>query len=161
MRLTESLGTQDRRLAIAFSEWSRDRYRWNVPAGHVRLLADVIAGLEVAIRHFSTPDSAVIVPTPAYMPFLTVPVALGRDVIQVPMSVQDGRYVHDLEALDRAFEAGGNLLVLCNPHNPIGRVRPDLTTAKRVCTVESTGMPTNISNPPGASKGGSEGMISR
>ena len=110
------------RMSVAFSEWSRDRYRWDIPAENVRPLADVIAGLEIAIQHFSAPGSAVIVPTPAYMPFLTVPGALGRDLIQVPMAVQDGRHVYDLDALDAAFEAGGNLLVLCNPHNPIGRV---------------------------------------
>ncbi|QTE29405.1 MalY/PatB family protein [Pengzhenrongella sicca] len=111
-----------RRMSSAFSNWARDRYRWVVPADNVRPLADVISGLEVAIRYFSAPGSAVIVPTPAYMPFLTVPGALDRDLIQVPMAVQDGRYVYDLDALDSAFRAGGNLLVLCNPHNPVGRV---------------------------------------
>jgi cystathionine beta-lyase len=38
------------------------------------------------------------------------------------MAVDDGRYVYDLDALDAAYDAGGSLLVLCNPHNPIGRV---------------------------------------
>jgi cystathionine beta-lyase len=56
------------------------------------------------------------------MPFLIVPPELGRDVIQVPMAFDNGRYVYDLEALDAAYRAGGDLLVLCNPHNPIGRV---------------------------------------
>ncbi len=45
-----------------------------------------IKGLEVAIEHFSRPGSAVILPTPAYMPFLTVPGLLGREIIQVPSS---------------------------------------------------------------------------
>jgi len=115
-------GAVARRLSVAYSRWARDRYRWDVSADDVRPLADVIAGLEMAIRHFSTPGSAVIVPTPAYMPFLTVPGALGRELIQVPMVSHSGRYVYDLDALDAAFAAGGNLLVLCNPHNPVGRV---------------------------------------
>jgi cystathionine beta-lyase len=38
------------------------------------------------------------------------------------MAIQGGRYVYDLDALEAAYRAGGNLLVLCNPHNPIGRV---------------------------------------
>ncbi|MGV8965818.1 MAG: MalY/PatB family protein [Cellulomonas sp.] len=117
--LPPAVGT---RMSVAFSRWALDRYAWDVPPENVRPVADVIAGLTNAIQHFSTPGSAVIVPTPAYMPFLTVPGALGRELIQTPMAVRDGRYVYDLDALDEAFRAGGNLLVLCNPHNPVGRV---------------------------------------
>jgi cystathionine beta-lyase len=51
-----------------------------------------------------------------------VPPALGREVIQVPMATDGGRPVYDLDALDAAYRAGGSLLILCNPHNPIGRV---------------------------------------
>ena len=63
-----------------------------------------------------------ILPTPAYMPFLTVPPRLGRQIIQVPMVTGNGRFVLDLEGIDAAFEQGGRLLILCNPCNPVGRV---------------------------------------
>jgi len=82
----------------------------------------VMAGLVAAMHHFSAPGAPVILPTPAYMPFLKVPLEHGREIIQLPMAWADGRWVYDLEALDAAFRAGGSLLVLCNPHNPIGRV---------------------------------------
>ncbi|MDX6298944.1 MAG: cysteine-S-conjugate beta-lyase [Nocardioidaceae bacterium] len=118
--LPEHLAT---RLAEAWCGFARDRYGWEVPPERVRPLADVMAGFQSAVEHFSTPGSAVILPTPAYMPFLFVPATLGRKVIQVPMATdEDGRSVYDLAALDAAFAAGGNLLVLCNPHNPVGRV---------------------------------------
>lgn len=109
-------------LSHACADWSSSVYGWDIPPERVRPLADVIAGLQAAIEHFSRPGSPVILPTPAYMPFLTVPPAAGRDVIQVPMARDGGRYVYDLDDLDAAFRAGGNLLILCNPHNPIGRV---------------------------------------
>jgi cystathionine beta-lyase len=111
-----------RGMAAACARWTGDRYGWHVDPVDVRPLADVIAGLQAAVEHFSRPGSPVVLPTPAYMPFLTVPPALGREVIEVPMVVRDGRYGYDLDALDAAFRAGGHLLVLCNPHNPIGRV---------------------------------------
>jgi cystathionine beta-lyase len=117
--LPDRLVTQ---LSQAWAGWARDRYGWDVPPEWVRPLGDVVAGLEVAIEHFSKPGAPVILPTPAYMPFLFVPEGLGRRVIQVPLAVADGRYVYDLDALDAAFRAGGDLLVLCNPHNPTGRV---------------------------------------
>ncbi len=93
----------------------------------MRPLGDVIAGLQATIEHFTAPGSAVIVSTPAYMPFLTVPEVMGREQVEVPMAVETGpdgreRYVHDLDALDAAVAAGAGLLVLCNPHNPVGRV---------------------------------------
>src|SRR4051812_37413182 len=110
------------RMAEAWSDWALSTYGGKVAAAWVRPLADVMAGLQAALDFFSTPGAPVILPTPAYMPFLTVPPALGRQVIEVPMALQDGRYAYDLNALDAAYRAGGNLLVLCNPHNPIGRV---------------------------------------
>ena len=115
-----------RRLGEAWAGFAWERYGWEVPAERVRPLADVVAGLTSAIEFFSAPAAPVILPTPAYMPFLVVPPWMGRAVIEVPMARDGDRYVYDLDALDAAFAAGGDLLVLCNPHNPIGRVlRPD------------------------------------
>ena len=112
----------DARLSQAFARFAHDRYGWDVAPERVRPLGDVVAGLTAAIEHFSAPGSAVILPTPAYMPFLYVPQMLGRRVLQVPMAYDAGRAVYDLEAIDAAFAADGNLLVVCNPHNPVGRV---------------------------------------
>jgi len=109
-------------MSQAAAEWMRDAYGWVVPASDIHPIADVIQGLKLAIEHFSCPGAPVIVPTPAYMPFLTVPIAAGREVIQVPMIVTEGRYTLDLDGIDAAFRAGADLLVLCNPYNPVGRV---------------------------------------
>ena len=95
---------------------------WAVDPDRIRPLPDVIKGLEAAIALFSRPGSPVILPTPAYMPFLSVPPLLGREIIQVPMGTAGGRAVLDLDGIDAAFRAGGHLLILCNPCNPVGRV---------------------------------------
>ncbi|MDR6593055.1 MalY/PatB family protein [Saccharothrix longispora] len=110
------------RLAEACAAWQHDRYGWDVSPADVRPLPDVIRALHIAVECFSRPGSAVIVPVPAYTPFLVVPRLLGRRVIQIGMVESGGHYGYDLDALDRAFAAGGNLLVLCNPHNPLGAV---------------------------------------
>jgi cystathionine beta-lyase len=109
-------------MADACAAWQRDRYGWDVAPVRVRPLPDVITGLAAAITVFSRPGSPVILPTPAYMPFLTVPGSLGRDIIQVPMADDGGRRVLDLDGIDAAFKRGGHLLILCNPSNPVGRV---------------------------------------
>src|SRR5580692_8390346 len=126
-------------MADACAAWQRDRYGWDVDPGRVRPLPDVITGLVAAITVFSRPGSPVILPTPAYMPFLTVPGSLEREVIQVPMATDGDRAVLDLEGIDAAFKRGGHLLILCNPCNPLGRVygRDELTAVAAV--VEANG----------------------
>src|SRR5699024_1749708 len=100
-----------------------------VPPEHIHEMPDVIAALEAVLDHFLAPGAKVIVPTPAYMPFLKVPALHGRVIQEVGM-LRDGtgRYRYDLAALEAAFDDGGELLLLCNPHNPTGQVmtRPEL-----------------------------------
>jgi cystathionine beta-lyase len=113
-------------LAAAMGEacaaWHADTYGWEIAPGDVIPLPDVIHGMSVAIEHFSRPGSPVILPVPAYMPFLDVPAIHRRETLFVEMVRDGGRYGYDLDALDRAFLAGGHLLILCNPYNPLGRV---------------------------------------
>jgi cystathionine beta-lyase len=109
-------------MARACSGWLARRYGWNVSPGWITPLADVVAGLQAAIERFSPPGTPVVLPTPAYMPFLTVPAALGRELIEVPMVERDGRMTYDLDGIAAAFDAGARLLVHVNPHNPLGRV---------------------------------------
>ncbi len=109
-------------LAAACARWYERRYGWSVDPATVQPVADVLAGFTLVIEHFSRPESPIILPTPAYMPFRTLPPRHGRRVIEVPMALDGDRYVMDLDGIDRAFRAGGHLLVICNPHNPTGRV---------------------------------------
>ncbi|WP_240658527.1 MalY/PatB family protein [Microbacterium sp. CPCC 204701] len=128
-----------RDMSEATAAWYTDNYGWAVPADRVHHVPDVIAAFELAIEKFTEPGSAVIVPTPAYMPFLFVPKLHGREVIEVPSIEVDGRMTMDLEAIARAFDGGAGLVVLCNPHNPLGTVfrrdeleaLSDVVTAKR------------------------------
>jgi cystathionine beta-lyase len=109
-------------LADATADWCADRYDWEVPTERIKPVADVLTGLDLVLRRYSDPTKPVIVVTPGYMPFLLIPQRSGRSIIEVPSPEVDGRYVLDLEAIDRAFTAGADTLVLCNPWNPVGRV---------------------------------------
>jgi cystathionine beta-lyase len=121
-------------LSAATAGWYEQRYGWSVSPERVHHVPDVIAAFEATIEHFTEPGSAVIVPTPAYMPFLIVPQMHGRRVIEVPSILRDGRYEMDLDGIAAAFDDGGGLLVLCNPHNPLGTVftRDELVAVSRL-----------------------------
>jgi cystathionine beta-lyase len=110
------------RMAAATAAWYSEAYGWDIAAERVHPVPDVLAAFQLAIEKFSPAGSKVIVPTPAYMPFLVVPQTSGREVIEVPSIQVGGRWVMDLAGVDRAFDDGGHLLVLCNPHNPLGTV---------------------------------------
>jgi cystathionine beta-lyase len=109
-------------LAAACAEFEKRRYGWDVDPAFVHHIPDVIKALEISITHFSRPGSPVILPTPAYMPFLAVPGFVGREIIQVRMRGEAGFFTFDLDAIEDAFRAGGHLLIFCNPYNPLGRV---------------------------------------
>jgi len=97
-------------------------YGWDVPADQVFPTADVLSAYEVTLRAFVPEGSPVIVPTPAYMPFISLTEMLGHPVIQVPMVIVDGRPTMDLERISAELSGGAGLVVLCNPHNPLGVV---------------------------------------
>jgi len=109
-------------MARACAGWQARSYGWEVPPERITPLADVVAGLQATVEQFTAPGSAVVLPTPAYMPFLKVPALLGRELIQVPMVERDGRMTYDLDGIAGALAAGGGLVVHVNPHNPLGRV---------------------------------------
>ena len=109
-------------MAEACARWQQRHHGWDVPADMIRAVPDVLGALEVACRHYLPAGAMVAVPVPCYMPFLPLLALLGHPVVQVPMLRGEGDWSLDEAALDAAFAAGARMLLLCNPHNPIGKV---------------------------------------
>ena len=127
-------------LRVACADWQQSAYGWSVDPASVWPMADVLRCLQAAISVFSRPGSPVILPTPAYMPFVLLPGLVGRELIQVPMVTgADGRLTLDLDGIDAAYRAGGHLLVLVNPCNPVGRVYSAEELAAVAAVVERHG----------------------
>src|SRR4051794_1152379 len=126
-------------MADACSAFWGERFGWAPDPAWVRPVPDVLTAFTATVRHFTRPGSPVVLPTPAYMPFLTVPGMIDRELVQVPMDRSGGAFVLDVDAVDRAFAAGAGLLVLTNPHNPTGRVFDDAELAAVTEVVERHG----------------------
>ena len=116
-----------RRVARACADWQCERYGWDVDPACIRPVPDVLEAFEVFLREFVGAGRSIVVPTPAYMPFLSVPRLYGVEVIEIPMRRTEGSdgvdgWSFDFAAIRAAFEQGCRAFVLCNPHNPIGKV---------------------------------------
>jgi cystathionine beta-lyase len=115
--------------------WLEQRHHWQVERESIVPCPGVVPSLHAAIMACSTADAGIIVQPPVYAPFLAAPEATGRKLLLNPLKLQDGRYEFDLEDLARCGKAGGKILILCSPHNPVGRVwqEQELTALLAVC----------------------------
>lgn len=136
-----------RDMAQATAQFYNDTYGWDVNPEWVSPVSDVLTGMQAVLSFYTEPGAKLVLPTPAYMPFLTMPKIHGREIVEVPMLRNESgsgdakpTWTMDFEAIDRALSTAGadggsgGLLVLCNPHNPIGRVytRGELEELSRI-----------------------------
>ena len=106
----------------ALISWLYKRHAWPVKREWIVMCPGVVPTLHAAILALSQPDDAVIVQPPVYAPFLAAPEIVGRRLMPNPLMFEDGRYRFDLDHFEQCAAAGARLLLLCSPHNPVGRV---------------------------------------
>lgn len=123
-----------RELGEACAGWQQQHHGWQIDPHDIKVMPDVLSALEVVLRHFLPAGTPLVVPVPCYMPFIPILEWVGNPVVQLPMLRTPSGWTLDEDGLDAAFAAGAGLLLLCNPHNPIGKVysRDELT---RISTI--------------------------
>ena len=126
-------------LAEATAGWQLRRYGWSLQPDAVQPVPDVIKALEVMLRFYLPEGAPVVVPTPCYMPFVPLIEQLGHPAVQVPARRDGARWRFDHERIDAAFAAGARALLLCNPHNPLGRAYERAELERLAETVERHG----------------------
>lgn len=102
-------------------DWLRERHRWRIEREWILMVPGVVPSLHAAVLAFAAAGEGVIVQPPVYFPFFSAVTATGRRLIENPLVFEDGRYRIDFEHLDQCA-ADARLLLLCSPHNPVGRV---------------------------------------
>ena len=112
----------DRAVAHAFAARMRRLYGWQAEADQVLVLPDLVQATFAAVMAFTDPGDGVIVQVPHYAPFREAVEGTGRRLIPLEMRAGADGYQLDLERLAHAIDARTRVLILCNPHNPTGRV---------------------------------------
>ena len=110
-------------LPEAFAAFAARRFPgWEVAPERMVAIADIVQGIHLAIEAFTRPGDGVCTLTPVYPPFLQAVAETGRRLDHSTMVRGGGRYEIDFDALRAAIDDRTRLLLLCTPHNPLGRV---------------------------------------
>jgi cystathionine beta-lyase len=116
-------GKEPRQLAEAIAARLAHLYAWQVSANDIVFLPGVVPGLYLSCRALTEAGERVVVQTPVYPPIRRAPVDSARSCVEVGfLRGENGQYTIDWDVLGRALDADAKLFILCNPHNPLGRV---------------------------------------
>lgn len=114
----------ERDLPEIFCAWAMRRYHWSVEPNSIVPLVDIVQGMHFAVDVFTQPGDGVVVLTPTYPPMWQLVGNLGRELIACGLqeSAQSDGYSIDFDLLRSQLNSRTRMLLLCNPHNPTGRV---------------------------------------
>ena len=106
----------------ALIDWLKKRHGWIVQRDWIVMAPGVVTSLFATVTAFAEEGEGVIVQPPVYSPFFSAVTTNQRRLIENPLLFNDGRYQIDFEQLEHCAAEGAKLLLLCSPHNPVGRV---------------------------------------
>lgn len=121
----------------AIVNWQQERYGWKITPDMLIYSPGIVAGLGLVIRCLTEPGDKVMVQPPVYHPFFLVTQDNHREVVWSPLVLENGQYRMDMERFAEDVK-GCKIFILCNPHNPGGRVwtREELAEVARICKQE-------------------------
>ena len=115
--------------------WLKKRHNWEIKPEWISFSPGVVAGLTMAIEALSDKGDGVIVQPPVYFPFFDSVKGSGRQMIENPLKLENGRYYFDLDDLRNKITPSTKLLLLSNPHNPGGMAwtKEELSALAQIC----------------------------
>ena len=109
-------------LGRALAGFASSRWNWDLDPASVTAVTDVGVGVVELLRVLTRPGDAVAISPPVYPPFFDWVAEAGTRLLEVPLACDAAGWRLDLAALEAAFATHPAAYVLCNPHNPVGRV---------------------------------------
>jgi len=97
------------------------KYQWKIEPSSIVWLPGLVPALNVVCRAFGEDGDEILTFIPVYPPFLSAPPLSRRRLRTIPLRRQGGLYTFDVQRLKNAISVRSRILLLCNPHNPVGR----------------------------------------
>jgi cystathionine beta-lyase len=120
----------------SFVKWVFDHHQWSLKVSEVGFVPGIVPALSFAVQCFTDPGDEVIIQPPVYYPFFNVIRNNERVVVTNPLKEEDGQFVMDLEDFEAKITSRTKMFILCNPHNPGGKVWSEETLSRvdDICT---------------------------
>ncbi len=116
--------------------WSWKRYQWKIEPQDIFFVPGVVTSLNLAAQALTSPGAGVIIQPPVYPPFFGVAKNAQLELQLAPLHHDENLfYSFDLTNFEKSIKINSRLFILCNPHNPVGRVysKDELTQIAEVC----------------------------
>ena len=129
-------GCEPEGLKHAIQDHLARRQGWVVSEDAISFVSGVVTGFAHAIYSLTEPGDKVLIQPPVYRPILIGPESVGRVCLHNPLiRGESGRYEIDFDDFEEKIASGVKLFLLCNPHNPVGRVFTpgELTKMAEIC----------------------------
>lgn len=114
--------------------WLKRRHQWEVKQEWMSFTPGVVCGFNMAVMAFTEPGDEVIIQSPVYPPFHHAAKSHDRKLVYNPLIIGESHYEMDFDLLDKQARTA-KLMILCNPHNPVGRcwTRDELLRVGEIC----------------------------
>ncbi len=115
--------------------WFQKRHNWRIESEWISFCPGVVPSLNLCTLAFTRPGDSIIVQPPVYFPFFWAVESHGRNLIMNQLKEVNGRWEMDFDSLEKSITAGTKMIIISNPHNPVGRVwtPEELTRLAEIC----------------------------
>lgn len=115
--------------------WLKKYHGWQIEQEWTCFIPGIVKGIGFVLNCFTNTNDKIIIQPPVYHPFRIIPTLQHREVVDNRLILRDDRYYMDIEGLKKKINLGPKILILCNPHNPGGRVwtKDELKELAEIC----------------------------
>jgi len=120
----------------ALESWYQSRYGWKIDRQQMEQCPSILNAISILINQHSNEGDGVILQSPVFFEFRMVIKSNHRKIVKNPLKLVDGHYQFDFEDLEiKTADPNNKILILCNPHNPVGRVwtKAELEQIAEIC----------------------------